>query len=118
MTQIYDVLVVDGDCYPVPREVTDWIETYPENFDEPEEIPEFIRKLYCEDEYEAIKSMYVDDGEEDKINFIRITIGSWENDRVLGIVPFFQSFEDMGYAREWISENNFKLGHKLDYLSY
>ena len=108
---VYDVLVVDGTCYPVPRVVSNWLEEYPislsGNSSVLETVPDFVVELF--------NSEF--DGEETPYE-IRITSGSWENDRVLHIVPFLDSFDDMGYVRDWIKENDFNLGAELEYMDY
>lgn len=113
MNEVYDVFIVDGIYYPVPTKVTDWVNQYPENINEYEEIPLFVRELYVQDVYEKMVKRY-----SDKVDHVMVTSGSWDNDKVLAIILFLPSFEDMGYVREWLNENNFKLGSKLEYLSY
>lgn len=121
--EVYDVLTVEGDCYPVPRKVTDWLQAYPDDLGAElsivEDFPDFITELFDQDEVQAV----MEDHDPQYSASIpgkqsHTTCGSWENDRVLHMVPFLMCFEDMGDVREWLKENNFKLGSKLEYYSY
>lgn len=120
--EIYDVFEVEGTCYPVPRKVSRWVATYPEALDGElsivEDLPDFITELFDEDEFDAIMEHHDPEFDMSKPGQSHTTCGSWENDRVLHIVPFLLGFDDMGYARDWIKENGFTVGNKLEYLSY
>lgn len=117
--EIYDVLVVGGTCYPVPRAVTEWLQTFPAELEKElsivEDFPNVVLDLFDREEIEAMS----DDDYSFKPGLqSNTTCGSWENDRVLHMVPFLMGFDDMGYVREWISKNDFKLGEELEYFEY
>lgn len=121
--QIYDIICVAGMHCPVPTSVTTWLQTYPDELDGGfsivEDFPDFVTELFNKEKVHAAMKTYNPEtycsipGKQ-----AIITSGSWDNDRVLFMVPFLESFEDMGYVRDWAKENGFKLGSKLEYEEY